>query len=197
MIIQDTIDAFAPAPELDVFARSTFIDDACPLHNPEHYHLRQARIGWLWTNVPNRRGGRAVLGTAEIPSAKGGKWAIARQEWQLRQWFGALPDFVITLSAAYCLEVADDAQFCALVEHELLHCGQARDQFGAPKFSKDTGRPIFAIRGHDVEEFTSIVRRYGADAAGVREFVDAARATPMLAASAIASACGTCQARAA
>ncbi|NRP70767.1 hypothetical protein ILFOPFJJ_01649 [Ensifer psoraleae] len=82
-----------------------------------------------------------------------------------------------------------------LVEHELYHAAQETDAFGAPKFSKSTGRPIFTIRGHDVEEFVGVVRRYGADAAGVRAMVDAANQKPEIARVQIAHPCGTCQLR--
>ncbi|WP_267902481.1 putative metallopeptidase [Sinorhizobium meliloti] len=41
--------------------------------------------------------------------------------------------------------------------------------------------PVFTVRGHDVEEFVGVVRRYGADAAGVRAIVDAANRPPEIA----------------
>nr|WP_271894430.1 putative metallopeptidase [Phyllobacterium sp. IY22] len=47
------------------------------------------------------------------------------------------------------------------MEHELYHAGQDRDSFGAPKFRKSTGLPVFILRGHDIEEFIGVVRRYG------------------------------------
>ncbi|WP_410176759.1 putative metallopeptidase [Sinorhizobium medicae] len=60
---------------------------------------------------------------------------------------------------------------------------------------ESTGRPVFTIRGHDVEDFVGVVRRYGADAAGVRAIVDAANRPPEIARAQIAHACGTCQLR--
>lgn len=60
-----------------------------------------------------------------------------------------------------------------VVEHELYHAAQETDAFGAPKFNRSTGRRVFTIRGHELEEFVGVVRRYGADAAGVRGIVDA------------------------
>ncbi|WP_420376855.1 putative metallopeptidase [Sinorhizobium medicae] len=51
------------------------------------------------------------------------------------------------------------------------------------------------MRGHDVEDFVGVVRRYGADAAGVRAIVDAANRPPEIARANIAHACGTCQLR--
>ena len=38
----------------------------------------------------------------------------------MMQWFGRVPAFLITLAADYCAECSD-AEFCALVEHELYH----------------------------------------------------------------------------
>lgn len=189
-------DLFEPAAGLWPWVRDTFLEEKAPLFNAEHVHLRQASVGLLWTNVLNGRHMRAIIGQAEMPMAKGGKWAKARHDLQLRDWFGSVPDFVITLSAPYAA-TADDASFCALIEHEMLHCAQARTAYGVPRFSRSTGRPIFAMRGHDVEEFTSIVRRYGAKAAGVEDLVAAAAAKPLIAGAAIAGACGTCMARAA
>lgn len=90
-----------------------------------------------------------------------------------------------------------DAEFCALIEHELYHASQERDAFGAPKFSKSTGKPVFTLRGHDIEEFVGVVRRYGAEATHVKALVDAANAGPEIANVRISQACGTCQLRAA
>jgi hypothetical protein len=84
----------------------------------------------------------------------------------------------------------------ALVEHELYHAGHARDEYGLPKFRRD-GSPAFRLRGHDVEEFVGVVRRYGAEAAGVSALVDAAAGRPEVAAAHIAEACGNCLLRAA
>jgi hypothetical protein len=73
----------------------------------------------------------------------------------------------------------------------MYHIGQARDEFGAPVFVKSTGLPKLAIRGHDVEEFVGVVRRYGAGV-DVQRMVDAAKAAPEVAKINIARACGTC-----
>ncbi|WP_426289054.1 putative metallopeptidase [Ensifer adhaerens] len=191
-----TSPAFSPAEDMRDWVEATFIDPASPVHNPDHAHLAHADIGYLWTTVGNSKKGRRVIGQCETGSPQGtmGKWSRARAEMQVKQWFGHLPDFIITLDADYCRECGD-AEFMALVEHELYHAAQDVDAFGAPKFSKSTGRPVFVIRGHDVEEFVGVVRRYGADAAGVRAMVDAANRKPEIARVQIAHACGTCQLR--
>jgi putative metallopeptidase len=99
---------------------------------------------------------------------------------------------VMTFDASYA-SICSDAQWCALVEHELSHCGVERDVYGAPKFRKSTGMPAFTLRGHDVEEFVGVVRRYGAAAAGVQAMIDAAAGGPTITQADIDFACGNCK----
>jgi putative metallopeptidase len=188
----ETTGVFLASPDLEQWARETFIEEGAPLANPDHFHLNAAKLGFLWTNEPNSRGGRLILGQCEkMPPMAMGKWMKARAMMQIHEWFGIVPDFLITV-AAQAAQIMDDDAFCALIEHELYHAGQDRDEFGAPKFGRSSGLPVFALRGHDVEEFTGVVRRYGADATGVREMVAAANKGPEIAAASIANACGTC-----
>ena len=186
---------FTPAQDLIEWARQTFIDPAADLRNVDHDHLNHASIGALWTNVANGRAGRSIVGQCEMGLPPAGKWTRARIEVQLQEWFGDVPTFLLTFDAYYA-DQCSDAEFMALVEHELYHCGQERDPFGAPKFRKN-GLPAFAVRGHDVEEFVGVVRRYGAEASHVKAMVDAANAGPQIASVRIAQACGTCRLRAA
>jgi hypothetical protein len=83
--------------------------------------------------------------------------------------------------------------FCATIEHELLHCAQAVDDYGSPKFTRE-GKPKFAIKGHDVEEFVDVVTRYGVSASsvGVKALVEAAKQKPLFNAPSISSVCGNC-----
>lgn len=186
-------DWFEPSPDLATWAHEIFITEGGELENPDHAHLRFAKIGYLWTNVANTKKGRMVIGTAEKGQPQGamGKWSKARAELQVVEWFDMVPDFIITLQAEWWLQ-AGDTERCALIEHELYHCAQDKDAFGAPRFSKSTGLPVYVMRGHDVEEFVGVVRRYGAEATGVQELVDAANAGPEIALAEIAHACGNC-----
>lgn len=196
----EDIDAprFVPSPEVEAWVRTAIIEDAGLLHNPDHQHLTHAGLGFLWAGIENTRAGRSIIGQCEHAPPQGvmGKWARGRAQQQLEEWFGAIPlDFLITLDAAYCSSCSDN-EFCALVEHELYHAAQELDAFGAPRFSKATGLPIYGIRGHDVEEFVGVVRRYG-PSIEVQALVDAAAQPPEVAPIRIAQACGTCQLRAA
>lgn len=184
-------DRFVPAPDLLAWIRATFLDEASPLFNIEHVHLRDADLGVLWTNCDNSKQMRAVIGQAELmPPMAMGKWQRARAIQQIKEWFDGMPDFLLTFSAPAAAGM-DDPSFCALVEHELYHCGTKLDEFGMPKFKQD-GTPAFAMRGHDVEEFVGVVARYGAEAAGVSAMVDAAKAGPTIGRASIAGVCGTC-----
>lgn len=184
-----------PAHDVMTWMRATFIDEDAPLVNEDHAHLRSAVVGVLWCSEPNARQMNAVVGQCETAQFQGGRWAKIRQHQQLREWFGLVPHFIITLHADYA-DQCSDAAFCALVEHELYHAGQERDAYGAPKFRKD-GSPAFAMRGHDVEEFVGIVARYGVgNAAGqTAALVEAAGRTPIICDADIAGCCGTCGGR--
>lgn len=192
-MLEDTSIRFEPSSDLIEWARSSFIYETADLLNEDHAHLRFASIGALWTNVPNGRNGRRIVGQCEMGLPPAGKWSRSRIELQLQQWFGVVPHFLLTFDAHYAV-TCSDAEFCALVEHELYHAGQERDAYGAPKFRRD-GSPAFGIRGHDVEEFVGVVRRYGADAANVRALVDAANRQPEISRASIGHVCGTCQLR--
>jgi hypothetical protein len=189
-------DAFWPAPEVEEWFRAVFLDPDSPLYNPEHEHLNSARVGVLWTTAECVRQMKRVVGQVELPKPHPalGKWAKSRWEYQIRQWFGRQElDFLMTLDAPHCAGLSD-LGFCALVEHELYRCAQKLDAFGLPAFNLRTGRPKFAIKGHDVEEHVGIVRRYGARA-GAGEtlaLVETARKRPEVSSVEFAGSCGVC-----
>ncbi len=161
--------AFAPAMELGDWARETFIEDEGALSNPDHEHLQLAMVLFVWSALPVKKQGRFVVGTAQTGEQSGAPAKKQLAEWVYRSWNGGLlPDFVVTICATYVHE-ADPVAICALVEHELYHCAQAVDGWGNPKFHKDS-TPVFAMRGHDVEEFVGVVKRYGAHSPVLEEF---------------------------
>jgi hypothetical protein len=186
------VPAFAPIAELDDFVRSTFLDQASPLCIEEHEHLLQARIGYLWAGVEAVDKGREILGTAQLLTPPQKKWSSLRARFQLEEWFGSI-DFLITLSAPYCLECSD-AHFLALLDHELMHC-HYQVEFDSPKLGRD-GIPMWAVRAHDVEQFVGVVARWGARAAGVEQLVRAAQKKPRfteLDIDEVMLGCGTCR----
>jgi hypothetical protein len=187
--------AFAPAPDLLDWMLATFVEEGAPLWNEEHMHLAAARIGVLWTSAANSRHGKMIAGQAEFrpPGGSMGKWARARAQAQLHGWFGGEVDFLLTFYAQYAADCSDIA-FCALCEHELYHCGQAKDEFGQPKFVEGTGLPVFCMRGHDVEEFVGVVKRYGAYSVELQAMATVASQAPEFGPLKVAEVCGTCHA---
>lgn len=146
--------------------------------------------------MTNVRQMKTVAATAEIPRPPQGvsAWAKARWAQQIREWFKIIPDFLLTFSAPIWIDVDCDWTRCAIAEHELLHCAQAVDGFGVPRFSSKDGKPVWALKGHDAEEHVDIVARYGVGAAagGVRELVEAASRPPLIGQAQISIACGYC-----
>lgn len=189
--------AFIPAPEVLEWLTAEILDDTGSIHNPDHSHLKDAQLRVIWASGPSKSKGRAVVGMAEKVAFMCNAWQKGRQERQMVDWFGFVPDYLITLDGDYCSKCTD-AAFCALVEHELYHIAHMTDAFGAPAFTQE-GYPKLGIRGHDVEEFVGVVRRYGVgdpDSALAR-LAAAARDTPEVDRVHIAGACGTCLLKAA
>lgn len=186
-----------PAPEVWDWVQREILAETGSIHNPEHAHLIDASIGVLWASSAFTKKGRSVLGQAEQLMIRAGRWQKARQEQQMRDWFGEEPEFLITLAGYYCAQCTE-AEFCALVEHELMHIAQETDQYGAPKFTRE-GLPKLTMRDHDVSEFVSIVERYGVGnpEGDLARMVEAAKRPPSVSRASIANACGTCLLRSA
>ncbi|AQT08908.1 hypothetical protein H78_02234 [Pseudomonas protegens] len=185
-----------PAPEVREWLQAEILADTGSIHNEDHAHLLDADIRVMWASSSFEKQGRTVLGQAEQVAFRAGGWQKARMEQQMRDWFGDVPAFIITLAADYSAQCSD-VDFLRLVEHELMHIAQATDQYGAPKFTKE-GMPKLTLRGHDVSEFVSIVERYGAGHpdGDLARMVEAAKKPPSVSRASIASACGTCLLRA-
>lgn len=188
---------YQPAEGVGEWVHSEILASDGRIHNPEHAHLLDADLEFLWAPGGFVKQMRTVIGQAEEVMIRAGGWQKGRQEQQMDDWFGRVPSYLITLDASYCA-TCSDADWCALVEHELYHLAQELDVFGAPKFTRD-GKPKLCIRGHDVEEFVGVVRRYGIGDPGgaIGQLARAAQSTPEVSRSNIAGACGTCLLRAA
>jgi len=178
-----------PAPDVWEWIQQEILATTGSIQNEEHAHLIDANVGVLWASSAFPKKGRTVLGQAEQLMIRAGGWQKARQEQQMRDWFGHDPEFLITLAGDYCAQCSE-AEFCALIEHELYHIGHKLDKYGAPAFT-DEGMPKLEMRGHDVEEFVGVVRRYG-PSHDVQHLIDAASRPPEVAKINISRACGTC-----
>lgn len=92
-------------------------------------------------------------------------------------------DFVIILNADAWKEL-DDRQRRALIDHELCHAAPSLDPDTGDQKEDDSGRKLWRLRKHDIEEFSSIVERYGLYKADLASFAEAAnrrRSAPLFA----------------
>ncbi len=141
---------------------------------PRFMHLKagEAVIMTVMRRFDKVKQGRTILGTMALPVAQGGMREMF--SWLLAVTCGEVfPDFILTLDATFW-SVATRMQREALVFHELCHCHHETDKEGELRFD-DTGRPVFGIVGHDIEEFNDVVRRYGAWLGDVERFAQALR----------------------
>lgn len=140
---------------------------------PEHQHLidNEIEIDWLMRTGEKIKGGRVVLGSVHEPSCQGEFRDLF--QWMLERLLGRLPRFLVILDDEYWKAATPEAR-TILIFHELCHVKQKLDRYGSPRFDKD-GLPVYGIVGHDVEDFTAVVARYGAYNDEIRAFVDAAR----------------------
>ena len=158
---------FGPAPELKAWAIATFIDENSPLYNEDHEHLADAKFLFVWSRASIKSKGARVIGTASTGKQRGGMGAKEFLESFYQDWFESedpeenegLPDFIITIDANY-VEEASPLAICALIEHELYHCDVRRDEDGEPLYIR--AQVTYKMRGHDIEEFFGVARRYGA-----------------------------------
>lgn len=185
-----------PASDLKNWVVANFLTLGGPLHNPDHDHLAEMlhdNEGFLasaWASTAYTRTKRMVLGQCEKVMFQQGGWKKARQEQQMRDWFGFVPIYLITIDASFC-EKANDNEFCALFEHELYHIGVERDSDGEIIYSDHTGLPKHYLAGHDVEEFIGVVKRWGANDS-VKRLVEVAKNPPFVSDLDISKCCGNC-----
>ncbi|WP_394556232.1 putative metallopeptidase [Acinetobacter baumannii] len=186
----------APAPDLMNWVIANFLTIGGPLHNPDHDHIaelihdNEEFLAFAWASSACMAKKRMVLGQCEKVMFQQGGWKKARQEQQMRDWFGFVPVYLITIDASYC-DQATDRDFCALIEHELYHIGVERDEDGDPLISEMTGLPKHYLAGHDVEEFVGVVKRWGADES-VKRLIEVAKQAPFVSDVNISKCCGTC-----
>jgi hypothetical protein len=185
-----------PASDLKNWVVANFLTLGGPLHNPDHDHIAEMlhdNEGFLasaWASTAYTRTKRMVLGQCEKVMFQQGGWKKARQEQQMRDWFGFVPIYLITIDASFC-EKANDNEFCALFEHELYHIGVERDSDGEIIYSDHTGLPKHYLAGHDVEEFIGVVKRWGANDS-VKRLVEIAKNPPFVSDLDISKCCGNC-----
>lgn len=186
----------APAQELLAWVKANYLTMGGQLHNPDHDHIAELLhdneefLAFAWASSAAMAKKRMVLGQCEKVMFNQGGWKKARQEQQMRDWFGFVPQYLITIDAAFC-EQTSDREFCRLIEHELYHIGVERDEDGEIIYSDMTGLPKHYLAGHDVEVFFGEIRQHGIDSS-VQRLLDIAKNAPFVSETNIAACCGNC-----
>lgn len=186
----------APAPDLKEWVIANYLTVDAELYNPDHDHIAELLhdndefLAFVWASQACTVKKQMVLGQCEKVMFNVGGWRKARQEQQMRDWFGFVPVYLITIDASFC-EQTSDREFCALIEHELYHIGVERDDDGEIVYSDMTGLPKHYLAGHDVEEFIGVVKRHGVSE-NVKRLVEVAKQAPFVNDLSITRCCGTC-----
>ncbi|HET7674631.1 MAG TPA: putative metallopeptidase [Gammaproteobacteria bacterium] len=139
---------------------------------PEFGHLLEgeAVVDFLLSAAPVVQAKKQVLGACHLPMVQGKLRGVFL--WMLERTLDRMPDFLVTLDMEFWAEV-DDRQREILVYHEMKHMIHDTDRDGELRFDED-GNPIWALIGHDIEEFTDTVARYGAYSEELQVFLSAA-----------------------
>lgn len=193
---EDEAIRLVPAPDLMNWVITNFLTVGGLLHNPDHDHIAELLhdneefLAFAWASSAFKSKQAMVLGQCEKVMFNQGGWKKARQEQQMRDWFGFIPTYLITIDATFC-DKANDSEFCALLEHELYHIGVECDEDGEMIFSSSTGLPKHYLAGHDVEEFIGVTKRWGASKS-VKRLVEVAKNPPFVSNLDISKCCGNC-----
>lgn len=137
-------DPYAEKPE---YWRDSVLDKLSEeIRMKHHEHLHNAEIVFLLTKKASVKGGRISYGKTRLANG-------------LTKYF-ARADFVIVITAMLW-DKATPEKRRVMVDHELCHCSYEEDE---------KGNRTWAIRHHDVEEFTAIVDRHGLWQEQLRDF---------------------------
>lgn len=132
--------------------------------HPEFEHLQGAAIAYVFRDDELRRHGRVTVAECimvERILQTEKRWGRL-VKWALGRILGTteLPDFLVLIDAHIWAGLSPEHKL-ALMHHELMHAWvETEDDGETPKLTKD-GRFRWAIRGHDVEDFTATVERFG------------------------------------
>ena len=145
---------FKRAPEVQLVARELI--NNCT----DHQQLAEARILYLFRSGNNwNKGGRPVMGEAKLLSGLPQFLSMTDD--------GQKYDMAVVINRSYW-QALTQAQRRALVDHELSHF--IRKTSGRRKI-----KTRWAITGHEVEDFTMVIRRNGLWTEGIKGFAKAVK----------------------
>lgn len=79
-----------PANEVHEWANRQILSEEGDIHNPDHVHLIDADLCFMWASDSFAKKGCYVLGQAEQVMLRAGGWQKARMEQQMHEWFGEI-----------------------------------------------------------------------------------------------------------
>lgn len=129
-----------------------------------HEELTDARIALAWnTSWKPDKDGRVTLGKCKKATD------LDRELYPY--------DFVIMLQRDFYEDgEVTDHQRSALIDHELSHAAVTEDPLTGDPIIDERGRKVYRLRKHDVEEFSSIIARYGTYKRDLEDFAQALNA---------------------
>jgi hypothetical protein len=134
---------FKPAPEVEKIARE--------LIREHHGHLLKRRVEFVFQEKAPKSGTKEIWGTARIMN---GLAAFMANRDQVEEYDDEAMNedfFVITISEPVWGLLSERCRK-ALIDHELCHCWVEE---------KDEGGTSLKLVHHDLEEFGSVVQRWG------------------------------------
>lgn len=137
--------AFVRAPAVQSIAQNLIPD--------YHPHLKEARVLFLFSGKKMTSRGKPVWGKAMRMTDMQRFLSAAGADWDETEGF----DFAIVVNRETWDGELDEKQRTALVDHELCHCVQ-------------TPKGKWAIRDHEIEEFSEVIERHGLWAENVQAF---------------------------
>lgn len=147
---------YTPAPEVKEIAEELIEKH----HHSLHEH--KPRIEYVFIDKTPKKNGKEVWGTMRKVTNLAS--FLAQEEFAQEQGIND-PFFVMTITKPVW-DILDNDKKVALVDHELCH---------AAVEEKDNGDIKLVLVPHDLEEFTSIVRRHGLWREDVKEFAEVAQ----------------------
>ena len=156
-----------PSPEVFAYAK------AIVSHFREDFdHLEELQVVCFLDSeeiiVKRRKKAACVI----IPNVTGQLSKVF--SWSMFQLFGFEPEIVIICDAE-AWSTSGGLRKTALIYHELAHVVQKENRnSGLPMFDKQTGRPVYELQDHDVEEFYDVAAKFGDALGGIERLHRAA-----------------------
>lgn len=151
---------YKPAPEVEEVAKE--------LISKYHGHLLdfKVRIEYVFTNKTPKKNGKEV-------------WAFVRKVSSLNAYLAESDDhegdFFVMVVSEPVWEILPPNKRHPLVDHELCHLWAEADQEDEDDANAIPEDPVkLSLNPHDVEEFSSVVRRWGLWREDVEDLVNAA-----------------------